>query len=124
MISVDVRELAGLDSGLRKSSQGGLDAEGGRDAASGSSSVPVTIEKRDISVPGIDEAEEYADLCAIVAGDPDAEPPARYRELVRKFATQGAQVGYRNGGPVFVSVGRSFMEQATSGAQIGVDHAG
>lgn len=71
----------------------------------------------------VDELEELAELSERVANDPDAEPPARYRELLRKYATEGAAVGFRHGGPVYVNVGRSFMA-AASGAQIGLSNAG
>lgn len=74
------------------------------------------------------ELDEYADLCDVVAMDPDAEPPARYEFLSNKVglavkANGGALIGYSNGGPKHMLFDQSFIAKASSGAQIGVNNA-
>ena len=74
------------------------------------------------------ELDEYADLCDVVAMDPDAEVPPRYEFLSNKVglavkANGGALIGYAHGGPKHMIFGASFIEKASSGAMIGVDNA-
>lgn len=74
------------------------------------------------------ELDEYAELCDVVARDPDADVPARYEYLSNKVglavkANGGALIGYSNGGPKHMLFDCSFIRKASSGAQIGVDNA-
>lgn len=55
------------------------------------------------------EMQEWCDLTERVADDPDAAPPARWFELSRKYAVQGALIGVREGGPEVMSLDGSWM---------------
>ncbi len=66
--------------------------------------------------------DEYFEVVSV--RDPAIDIQATTPELMRKYANDGATVGFRHGGPVYISVGRSFIEQAMGGAAAGVSHAG
>jgi len=68
------------------------------------------------------EIDEYECLVEIVSRDPDAEPPARYYELCRKYAEQGANIGWRERAPVYMSFGPAWIASA-QGATIGSENA-
>lgn len=118
--TIDVQEEARLDSAPPIRGVGASGAEGGRDAAGKGAAVPACLVREDVSVS---ELEEYAELSARVADDPDAAPPARYFELLKRYSHSGADVGYKHGAPIVMSVGSAFLA-AASGMQIGVDNAG
>ena len=74
------------------------------------------------------ELDEYADLCDVVAMDPDADVPPRYEYLSNKVgaavkAKGGALIGYSNGGPKHMLFDATFIAKASSGAMIGVENA-
>lgn len=117
---LDVLDPATLVSEKRKPGAGNSGAGCSREAARERVSMQVMD---GVSVGKSRELDEYIDLCERVADDPDTEPPARYYELLRKYAQGGASVGFRHGGPVFMSVGKPFLA-AASGMQIGVNNAG
>lgn len=68
------------------------------------------------------EIDEFAYLSERVADDPDAPAPARYHELCRKYANDGATIGYRHGGPIYMSFGPAWFA-ALDGAVKGTSNA-
>lgn len=68
------------------------------------------------------ELDELAELTEMVAHDPDAQPPARYYELLRECAHEGATIGWRERFPAHMSIGPAFFA-ALSGAAKGVQNA-
>jgi len=85
--------------------------------------MPATITRPAVSASEFAELEEYVELTEFVADYPDEPAPARYLELCRKYAAQGALVGFRHGGPILISVDKQFLDAAMSGVQVGVDNA-
>lgn len=63
-------------------------------------------------VPRNIELDEYIEYVEAMAHDDEYEPSPRQRGLLKKFAHQGAWIGWNDRGPDAISVDATWLEAA------------